>query len=430
MRGVKEKERGNEMKDVGNGVTTDSLLDDFDIDFDEDEGTEQSDIETRADETETGEQTESDRDEEEPDTDEGDEILDFGETGAEDETEDDILDFGETGAEDETEDDILDFGETGAEDETEDDILDFGDTNEETESKETESSGTESLDFKEERETAESEMAVGIEDNETESEDFDNGADETSEVAESESPETSEPEQEQPEPTGKQSKAEKGSKKKGKKASSDEPEQVEKPDLVLYIIIDKPINGMLSFFRSYGANVSRIFSRLDNLVDEDGGVVEEGAKDTILMQVDPTRIVFIDTGTGRFTNMGSRKALVDLIGVSDNDTKVSIFYTDSVIESEISSNISIDLKRIDWHKYISTTDVLYHILKKAEKENYVLDMEDVDDYDKDKVSLAVRGFRVRTEEPVDLGLPAISAMDIEIHREDTGHEIGGYAVKY
>lgn len=249
----------------------------------------------------------------------------------------------------------------------------------------------------------------------------------------------------EPEPTKQSKKDKKKAKSKGKnkqdkveiKESKEQTKKAEdkignsdKPNLILYIIIDKPINGMLGFFRNYGVNVSRIFSRIDNLLDEDNEIVEEGAKDTILMQVDPSRIVFIDTGTGRFTNMGSRKALVDLIGVSDQDTKISIFYTDSVIESEISSNLSIDLKKIDWHKYVSTTDVLYNILRKAAKENYVMDMEDADDFDQSKISLDIKGFNVHVPEQMELGVPSITASDIEVHRNDEKHEIAGYAVKY
>lgn len=249
----------------------------------------------------------------------------------------------------------------------------------------------------------------------------------------------------EPEPTKQSKKDKKKAKSKGKdkqdkveiKESKEQTKKAEdkignsdKPNLILYIIIDKPINGMLGFFRNYGVNVSRIFSRIDNLLDEDNEIVEEGAKDTILMQVDPSRIVFIDTGTGRFTNMGSRKALVDLIGVSDQDTKISIFYTDSVIESEISSNLSIDLKKIDWHKYVSTTDVLYNILRKAAKENYVMDMEDADDFDQSKISLDIKGFNVHVPEQMELGVPSITASDIEVHRNDEKHAIAGYAVKY
>lgn len=206
----------------------------------------------------------------------------------------------------------------------------------------------------------------------------------------------------------------------------------EKPDLILYIITDKKMPGILSYFRDYGIKVSRIFTRIDNILDENGDIVEEGAKDTVLMQVEPSRIVFIDTGTGRFTNMSARKALVDLIGISDTDTQVSIFYTDSVIEGEISNNINIDISKIEWHKYRSTADVLANLLILAKKENYVYDMEDDENYEVNDNVLNIKGFKVSDENSrIDLGLPAIKVEDISVHRvEGKDKLLQGYKPKY
>lgn len=189
--------------------------------------------------------------------------------------------------------------------------------------------------------------------------------------------------------------------------------------LVLYILTDKPVTGMLSYFRGYGANVSKIFSNINE------------ARDTLLMQVEPSRVVIIDTGTGRFTNMASRNALIDMIGICDEDTKISVFYTDTIIKHEIEDSDEIEAKMIQWNKYRSTADVLANLLQKSKSEEYVFDMEDKDE-DISVKTLNITGLKVECPKQIDIGLPVISIDDLKAHMvnnpnaEDT---IPGYVIK-
>jgi hypothetical protein len=130
---------------------------------------------------------------------------------------------------------------------------------------------------------------------------------------------------------------------------------------VLYLIVDKPIEGMLQYFRSYGINVSRIFTRIAD------------ARNALLMQVDPTKIVLIDTGNGGFNSMSARKDIIDLIGLGDDQNKIVAFYSDTNLKAEVNSNRSIQKKSIDWVKYKTTSGVLAYLLQSYKECNYIAD---------------------------------------------------------
>lgn len=200
-----------------------------------------------------------------------------------------------------------------------------------------------------------------------------------------------------------------------------EPE-IQVQDVVLYIIIDRKIHGLLGYFRNYGVNVSKIFTDIAE------------ARNTMLMQTELSRLVVIDTGTGKFTNMASRRELVDLMGICDEDTKISVFYTDSVIKSEISSAAEVDDKHIDWSKYKSTAVVLALLLQKTKLENYCVYEED-DEEDQLEFSdsfLDITGLPVKTLKSIDIGEPTLREEEIRINmsREAIGDSgLPGYKIK-
>lgn len=191
-------------------------------------------------------------------------------------------------------------------------------------------------------------------------------------------------------------------------------------DLILYIITDKVNSSMLQYYRDCNVNVSRIFT---NIIE---------AKDTLLMQVNPFKIVIIDTGTGRFSAMGSRKELVDLMGICDEDTRISVYYTDTVIKSEVEYNEVIEEKSIHWHKFKSNTDVVAHLLMNKDKERYVYDADDKDKPIEisDNV-LDFRGLEVMDKYETGLTEPAVTFNDILVHmlnNEDVSGELPSYVI--
>lgn len=183
-------------------------------------------------------------------------------------------------------------------------------------------------------------------------------------------------------------------------------------NLILYIIADKNNPGLLNYFRGYGVHVSRIFTNLAE------------ARDTLLMQVEPIRLIVMDTGTGKFTNMASRKSLIDLMGICDTNTKISVFYTDTVIKNEIQTCDEVDNKTMEFKKYKSTADVLANILQTAKHENYVYDMEDAEDDTVNESILNITGLQVKCGKSIDLGLPTILPSEIKMNMMDNPSEEG------
>lgn len=204
--------------------------------------------------------------------------------------------------------------------------------------------------------------------------------------------------------------------------NDEQTEEAEKPrDLILYIIIDKANPAMLQYYRECGVNVSKIFTNIND------------AKDTLLMQVDPVKILIIDTGTGRFSAMGSRKELLDLMGICDEDAMISVFLTDTVIKSEVEYNESFETKKIHWYKFKSNTDVIAKLLQAKDKENYIYDDNDKDSVDDIPENvLDFKGFKAKVDDGINIGNPTIDIFDIKVHmaeNSDNSDEIPGYEIK-
>jgi len=127
---------------------------------------------------------------------------------------------------------------------------------------------------------------------------------------------------------------------------------------VLYVVIDRYRHGLLNYFRESGLNVSNIYTNIAN------------ARGAILVQQKKSRIVIIDTGAGKFSAVPVRKDLIDLIGISDDSNKISIFYTDSVIKTDALKGLG-KRKGINWINYNGIASVVATLLQY--KERYELD---------------------------------------------------------
>ena len=88
---------------------------------------------------------------------------------------------------------------------------------------------------------------------------------------------------------------------------------IEKPKMMLYLVIDKPVEGLLNYCRIPGVNVSNIYSDIGE------------AKNEVIMQSDPLRIVIVDTGLGKFTTTTMRAVLIDMMGISDDQNRTTVF---------------------------------------------------------------------------------------------------------
>lgn len=143
-----------------------------------------------------------------------------------------------------------------------------------------------------------------------------------------------------------------------------EPKPIVKEDKVLYIISDRNVPGIMKFYRESGLRVARVFTSLDK------------ARGVLLMEDRKIRVAVIDTGTGKFVSASVRKDLIDMIGVSDDDTSFTMFYTDSTLKDDIKESLITLDKHVDWVKYTGTLVVTANLL--AYPENYVLNTSEIE----------------------------------------------------
>lgn len=134
---------------------------------------------------------------------------------------------------------------------------------------------------------------------------------------------------------------------------------LEKPKMMLYLVIDRKVHGLINYFRECGVNLSNVY---DNIIE---------ARNRILVQSKPSRIIFADTGLGKFSRTNIRKDIIDMLGICDENTKITVFYTDSMLKADAMRQIGRSNTQIDWIKYKSTVDMVARIL--AYEEEYELD---------------------------------------------------------
>lgn len=210
----------------------------------------------------------------------------------------------------------------------------------------------------------------------------------------------------------KEKKAKADKKKTAKESENAEEKPVEQvEDVVLYIITDRHLPNMLQYYRERGVNVSNIFDSI------------EDARSALILNIEKSRLVILDTGMGQFSNMGTRRQIIDLIGISDEENRISVYYTDSVIKSEVEYSDEVTGRKISWHKYRSTADVVAHILK-HKNEHYVLDFNaDKDGSDSKPVYMDRPGFKVDIEKVPVIGTMAFTSKDVMRHLDEESAEV-------
>lgn len=210
----------------------------------------------------------------------------------------------------------------------------------------------------------------------------------------------------------KEKKAKADKKKTAKESENAEEKPVEQvEDVVLYIITDRHLPNMIQYYRERGVNVSNIFDSI------------EDARSALILNIEKSRLVILDTGMGQFSNMGTRRQIIDLIGISDEENRISVYYTDSVIKSEVEYSDEVMGREISWHKYRSTADVIAHILKHT-NEHYVLDFNaDKDGSDSKPVYMDRPGFKVDIEKAPVIGTMAFTSKDVMRHLDEESAEV-------
>ena len=130
-------------------------------------------------------------------------------------------------------------------------------------------------------------------------------------------------------------------------------------DRVLYVVMDKEIPDMGEFMRGLGIDVYAVYRDI------------EGVRNPLLMSSEPSRLVMLETGTGLLTSTKNREQLLDIVGMQDDETLITVFYTDDSIRRDAMRRLGKGNKAVEWVEYTTTLEAMAHILKYGER--YILD---------------------------------------------------------
>lgn len=189
-------------------------------------------------------------------------------------------------------------------------------------------------------------------------------------------------------------------------------------DIVLYILTDRNPENLLTYLRKLGIQVSKVFSNIKE------------AGDQLMFEMNPCRLVVIDTGLGKFTGVASRKEVIDVLSMVDEDHSMTVFYTDKFLKNEVKDSVEVDYKQITWFKYKSTPEVVARLL--LSKEKFILS----DDIDEEVKSvddiLSTSGLPQSVKEPKhSIGGPAITIDQVLKNLESPDfEELKAYKVYY
>lgn len=188
-----------------------------------------------------------------------------------------------------------------------------------------------------------------------------------------------------------------------------EQEPVIKEDMVLYVIIDRDIPGLVRYMTESGLKVSGIYNSITEV------------KNAVLMQSEPTRIVVIDTGLGKFTTTKMREELIDMLGISDEQNKTTVFYTDSVLKIDTNKSLGKSGKSIEWIKYTTTSIVVATIM--SYEETYVYDTRAEDNLTETEESvMEFKGLTTKLKEVSRHNIPGFSSEAIQTHMINSDSE--------
>lgn len=160
---------------------------------------------------------------------------------------------------------------------------------------------------------------------------------------------------------------------------------------VLFFLTERKMPGLYEYARAYGINIKNIFNNIEDA--EVGMVIEEK----------PTRLVVIESGLGKFIRTANRKDLANLMGLSagNDDKKITIFYTDSVLLSDARKVMGRRYKELSCHKYRGTIEVIRELLKLGE--NYIEGAQG--DQENLEYALRFKGVHVEVEKSkIELGV--------------------------
>ena len=184
------------------------------------------------------------------------------------------------------------------------------------------------------------------------------------------------------------------SKKKSKKKSSNsetscDEHVAQKQKVSLFVLTDKLTPHMMEFARDSGLAVSNIFTSVDDL------------KSLLMTTFGVTRIVVVDSGTGRFVAPATRKDLIDAIGMADDDVKFTVFYTSNLLKEDAKNTLTDNSANVEWVPY-KCTSVCVAVMLMHKAEEYVYDSvayADAEKFEDDIMKRVGKDSRCNLDEP-------------------------------
>lgn len=184
------------------------------------------------------------------------------------------------------------------------------------------------------------------------------------------------------------------SKKKSKKKSSNNETScdetvAQKQKVSLFVLTDKLTPHMMEFARDSGLAVSNIFTSVDDL------------KSLLMTTFGVTRIIVVDSGTGRFVAPATRKDLIDAIGMADDDVKFTVFYTSNLLKEDAKNTLTDNSANVEWVPY-KCTSVCVAVMLMHKAEEYVYDSvayADADKFEDDIMKHVGKDSRCNLDEP-------------------------------
>lgn len=185
----------------------------------------------------------------------------------------------------------------------------------------------------------------------------------------------------------------KSKKKSKKKSGNNETSYVEpvtqKQKVSLFVLTDKLTPHMMEFARDSGLAVSNIFTSVDDL------------KSLLMTTFGVTRIVVVDSGTGRFVAPATRKDLIDAIGMADEDVKFTVFYTSNLLKEDAKNTLTDNSANVEWVPY-KCTSVCVAVMLMHKAEEYVYDSvayADAEKFEDDIMKHVGKDSRCKLDEP-------------------------------
>jgi hypothetical protein len=188
----------------------------------------------------------------------------------------------------------------------------------------------------------------------------------------------------------------------------------ERRSVKLVILTEKYSSGMREYIEQTGLNVNDIFNDV------------EQAKIKMIMEIEPCRLIIIESGLGAFTALKMREEVSDLIETCDGESKkVTVFYTTGIILSDNSSKY----KHVEWKKYNGLIETLNEIANINEE--FIGEFTGVEPEDNIlEEPLKLQGMYVETALSDErLGVDKIDEY-IELLASNSGESIRQFAVKY